>query len=129
MRNRALFNEKSATHSFRQIRYYIATVDAGKLSLAAANLNVSQSAITSAIKSLEGELEAHLFERHSNGVSLTYEGHRSLQHAQNIVAAVSEATRAPRRSGPNVTGEIRAFYEYLGLTFNGSGHGFVNSDR
>ncbi len=129
MKNRALLYGKSATLSFRQISYFIATVDAGKLSLSAANLNVSQSAITSAIRSLEGELKARFFDRHSNGVSLTYEGHRFLLHAQNIVAAVSEATRAPRRSVPNVTGEIRAFYEYLGLTFNGSGHGFVNSDR
>ena len=40
--------------SFRQISYFIATADAGKLSLAAANLNISQSAITSAIKSLKG---------------------------------------------------------------------------
>lgn len=103
--------------SFRQIRYFIATADAGKLSLAAANLNISQSAITSAIKSLEGELEARLFERHSNGVSLTYEGHQFLQHAQNIAAAVSEATQAPRRSGPNVTGEIRA-----GVTYTVAGY-------
>ena len=53
--------------SFRQIRYFIATADAGKVSLAAANLNVSQSAVTAAIKALEEELEARLFERHLAG--------------------------------------------------------------
>ena len=103
--------------SFRQIRYFVATAEAGKISLAAANLNVSQSAITSAIKSLEKELEWRLFERHSNGVSLTYEGHKFLQHAQNIVAAVSEATRAPRRSGQSVDGEVR-----VGLTYTVAGY-------
>jgi len=103
--------------SFRQIRYFIATADAGKVSLAAANLNVSQSAVTAAIKALEDELEARLFERHSNGVTLTYEGHQFLQHAQNIVAAVSEATRAPRRSGRSVEGEIR-----IGLTYTVAGY-------
>lgn len=103
--------------SFRQIRYFIATADAGKVSLAAANLNVSQSAVTAAIKALEEELESRLFERHSNGVSLTYEGHHFLQHAQNIVAAVSEATRAPRRSGRTVEGEIR-----VGLTYTVAGY-------
>ena len=56
--------------SFRQIRYFIATADAGKVSLAAANLNVSQSAISAAIKGLEDELETHLFERHASGVTL-----------------------------------------------------------
>ena len=103
--------------SFRQIRYFIATADAGKVSLAAANLNVSQSAVSAAIKGLEDELETHLFERHASGVTLTYEGHQFLQHAQNIVAAVSEATRAPRRSGRNVKGEIA-----VGVTYTVAGY-------
>ncbi len=103
--------------SFRQINYFMAAVDAGKISLAATNLNVSQSAITTAIKALEAELEVRLFTRHSFGVTLTYEGHRFLQHAQNIVAAVSEATRATRRTGRNVEGEIR-----VGLSFTVAGY-------
>lgn len=103
--------------SFRQVRYFVATVDAGQISAAAADLNVSQSAVTAAIKALEGELETRLFDRHSNGVSLTYEGHQFLQHAHNIVAAVSEATRAPRRSGPSVTGTIRC-----GVTYTVAGY-------
>lgn len=103
--------------SFRQVRYFIATVDAGKISLAAANIGVSQSAITTAIKSLEHELELRLFERHASGVSLTYEGHQFLPHARNIVAAVSEATRSPRRSGAHVTGEVR-----VGLTYTVAGY-------
>ena len=103
--------------SFRQIRYFIATAEAAKISLAAANLNVSQSAITAAIKTLEHDLEVRLFERHSNGVSLTYDGHQFLQGARNIVAAISEATRAPRRSGPGVEGVIR-----VGLSFTVAGY-------
>lgn len=103
--------------SFRQVRYFLATADAGKISLAAANLNVSQSAITAAIKALEGELEARLFDRHASGVTLTYEGHQFLQHAHNIVAAVSEATRAPRRAGAHVAGEIR-----VGVTYTVAGY-------
>ena len=103
--------------TFRQVRYFIATAEAGKVSLAAANLNVSQSAITSAIKALEDELGSRLFERRSNGVSLTYEGHQFLQHAHNIVAAVSEATRAPRRTSENVSGIIE-----VGVTYTVAGY-------
>ena len=103
--------------SLRQIRYFIATADAGQVSLAAANLNVSQSAVTAAIKALEGELEARLFERHSNGVTLTYEGHQFMQHAQNIIAAVTEAMRAPRRPGRDVEGKIS-----VGLTYTVAGY-------
>jgi len=98
--------------SFRQVRYFIATAEAGKVSLAGANLNVSQSAITAAIKSLERELGARLLRRHSNGMSLTYEGHQFLQHARNIEAAVSEATRSTWRSGDDVVGEIDVAVTY-----------------
>lgn len=103
--------------SLRQVRYFIATADAGQVSAAAANLNVSQSAVTAGIKALETELESRLFDRHSNGVSLTYEGHQFLQHAHNIVAAVAEAIRAPRRSGSNVTGTIQC-----GVTYTVAGY-------
>jgi DNA-binding transcriptional LysR family regulator len=103
--------------SLRQIRYFIATADAGQVSLAAANLSVSQSAVTAAIKALEGELETRLFERHSNGVTLTYEGHQFMQHAENIIAAVTEAMRALRRSGRDVEGNIR-----IGLSYTVAGY-------
>ncbi len=98
--------------SFRQVRYFIAVADAAKISSAAADLNVSQSAVTAAIKALEDELEARLFERHPSGVTLTYEGHQFLQHARSIEATVSEATRALRRTGSAETGEVR-----VGLTY------------
>ena len=103
--------------SLRQIRYFIATAGTGKVSVAAADLNVSQSAVSAAIKGLEDELEAELFERHANGVTLTYEGHQFLQHAQNIAAAVSEATRALRRSGKGVEGEVA-----VGVTYTVAGY-------
>ncbi len=103
--------------TFRQVRYFIATANAGKVSVAAADLHVSQSAVSAAIKELESNLEAQLFERHANGVTLTYEGHQFMQHAHNIVAAVSEATRAPRRSGRNVEGEVA-----VGVTYTVAGY-------
>ena len=103
--------------SFRQVRYFIAAADAGKVSLAAANLYVSQSAVSTAIKSLEDELGVSLFERHSNGITLTYEGHQFLQHAQNITAAVSEAARTSRKSGKDITGEVS-----VGVTYTVAGY-------
>ena len=38
--------------SLRQIRYFVAAADAGQISKAAIGLNVSQSAVTAAVKSL-----------------------------------------------------------------------------
>ena len=98
--------------SLRQIRYFIATANAGQVSRAAMDINVSQSAITTAIKSLEEMIGAPLFERHSSGVSLTYEGNLFLDHARHIVESVEEAVRIPRRIRENVKGSINIAVSY-----------------
>ena len=55
--------------SLRQIRYFIAVANAGQVSRAAKELNVSQSALTTAIKQLEETIGTPLFVRHSGGMS------------------------------------------------------------
>ncbi|MCY4148497.1 MAG: LysR family transcriptional regulator [Gammaproteobacteria bacterium] len=92
--------------TFRQIRYFIATVEQGKVSSAAAELNVSQSAVSAAIKDLEEELGYRLFTRKAYGVALTFQGHQFFQHARNILAAVSEAVNAPHEPSEGVEGDI-----------------------
>ena len=103
--------------SLRQVRYFVAAAETGQVSQAAVDLNVSQSAVTAAIKGLETELETKLFDRHSNGVTLTYEGHQFLQHARNIVAAVNQATRAPYDSRATISGVLR-----VGVTYTVAGY-------
>lgn len=98
--------------SLRQIRYFIATANAGQVSRAAMDINVSQSAITTAIKSLETIIGAPLFERHAAGVSLTYEGNHFLDHARHIVESVEEAVRIPRRIREDVKGSINLAVTY-----------------
>ncbi len=98
--------------SLRYIRYFIATVEAGKVSQAASTLGVSQSAVTEAIKALEREIGVKFFRRHPKGVSLTIEGSQFLQHARNIIAAVADATRAPRRTPSEVTGRFSLAVTY-----------------
>ncbi len=75
-------------------------------------LNVSQSAVTAAIKGLEELLEVRLFERLPNGVSLTYEGHQFLAHARHIAAAVDEAVQFPRRANESLEGIVRLAVSY-----------------
>jgi len=98
--------------TLRQVRYFIATADAGKVSQAAAEMNVSQSTVTTAIKELEKELGTRLFERRSNGLDLTYEGHRFLQHAHQIVAAVAEAQRMSKSLSRETKGRIHVAVTY-----------------
>jgi DNA-binding transcriptional LysR family regulator len=85
------------TLTFRQVRHFIATAETGRVSAAAAALNVTQSTVTASIKALEAELGRKLFDRHSNGVSLTSDGQQFLQRARAIEASVSDAMRGPHR--------------------------------
>ena len=109
--------EKVMPISLRQIRYFVAVADCGKISAAAANLSVSPSAISAAVSALEQELGAPLFERRHGGVDLTSEGHQFLRRAQNILTAVSEAMRGFRRSGRTLGGEVR-----VGVTYTVAGY-------
>ena len=79
--------------SLRQIRYFIATAEAGQVSQAAVNLSISQSAVTTAIKDLEETVGAGLFERTPHGMELTSAGRRFLSQAYEILQKVEEATQ------------------------------------
>jgi DNA-binding transcriptional LysR family regulator len=103
--------------SFRQIRYFIAAADSGQISRAAMDLNVSQSAITNAIKNLEETVGTTLFDRHASGVTLTYEGNLFLDHARHIVKSVDDAIRLPRRVRENVSGPLN-----LAMTYTVAGY-------
>lgn len=103
--------------SLKQIRYFTAAAEAGQVSQAAVELNVSQSAVTAAIQQLENTLDIRLFDRLPGGVSLTAEGARFLQHARNVMAAVEEAMRVPRSANSRATGRVR-----VGLTYTVAGY-------
>lgn len=98
--------------SLKQLRCFIAAAEAGQISKAASNINASQSAVTSAIKSLEEIVKTTLLERHPDGVKLTFEGSLFLEHARHIVSAVEEAVLIPKRSQANTTGEFSLAVTY-----------------
>ncbi|MGV8986974.1 MAG: LysR family transcriptional regulator [Cypionkella sp.] len=105
------------TLTLKQMRYFIAAADAGQISHAAMELNISQSAVTTAIQGLEALLGVRLLERTPSGVTLTLEGARFLDHARNIAAAVEDALRLPLDEGRQVTGKLR-----LGTTYTVAGY-------
>lgn len=106
--------------SFKQLRYFRATAEAGKVSGAAAQLGISQSAITLAIKELEAQLGVTLFERRPTGVTLTREGQHFLAHARNIETAVDDAMADMHPERADVTGIVR-----LGMTNASAGYFMV----
>jgi len=86
--------------TFRQLQYFVAVAEQGSVSRAAQNLSISQSAVTEAIKDLEGDLGVSLFERHSRGLAITHKGQQFLRHATKILADVSDARRSFSTAGP-----------------------------
>ncbi len=103
--------------TLKQLRYFLAAAETGQISLAAMELNISQSAITTAIQGLEIQLGVRLLDRNSQGVVPTIEGARFLNHARNITAAVEDAARLPLGEGRQVTGRLR-----LGTTYTVAGY-------
>lgn len=93
--------------TLRQIRYFLAAAETGQFSAAAAQVHVTQTAITSAIRELEQAVGLALFERHhASGVSLTADGQRFMQHALAITSAVNAAMANPGTLPKAVAGVV-----------------------
>lgn len=94
--------------SLKQIQYFLAAAETGQFSAAALKVHVTQTAITAAIKDLEGSLGVTLFLRHhASGVSLTVDGQKFLHHAYAITAAVNSALHDPGLMRQDIRGKVR----------------------
>jgi len=81
--------------TLRQVRYFVATAEIGQISQAAIHLNISQSAVTTAIKELEAMLGVLLFQRSPQGMNLTEAGRHFLNRAYVILRSVDDALNSP----------------------------------
>lgn len=97
--------------TLRQIRYFIAVAETGSVTAAAADVNISQSAITEAVKALQAQLGVSLLERRARGVALTHQGHQFLRHARAIISAVADASLAVTNDPRSAEGHLN-----LGVT-------------
>lgn len=66
-----------------KVGYFQKCAEEESLSAAAIRIGISQSALSTAIKSLEAELGLSLFERHADGISLTPQGRVLLTNLKN----------------------------------------------
>jgi DNA-binding transcriptional LysR family regulator len=69
------------TYNLQQLHAFATIVSAGSLGRAAETLHVTQPALSRAIRRLEEQVGAPLFERHSRGMHLTAVGEALLPHA------------------------------------------------
>lgn len=82
------------------LRYFLAVVDQGNFSRAAAACRVSQPTLSAGIAKLETAVETQLFIRSNQRVQLTESGTRFLIHARRIERAFNEALQAVGGSSP-----------------------------
>ena len=95
----------------RHLRYFAAVADTCHFGQAAEQLHVAQPALSYAIRQLEAELDATLFNRTTRQVSLTPAGEFLRAEATRILAGVDDAERGVRRIAAGRSGVVR-----LGLT-------------
>lgn len=101
--------------SLRQVKYFVAAAEIGQVSQAAIYLNISQSAVTTAIQELERILKAQLFVRTPQGMALTDSGRHFLNHAYTILGAVEDAINDPAPTNQiNGTLNIAASFTIIG---------------
>jgi LysR family transcriptional regulator, transcriptional activator of nhaA len=76
--------------NYHHLRYFHAIARDGTLTGAARRLNVSQSALSAQLRSLEQALGCPLFDREHKGLVLTEEGRMALDYAETIFQAGDE---------------------------------------
>ena len=73
-----------------KLKIFHAVAVAGSVTSATINLNLSQSAISRQIQSLEDDLKVKLFERHARGLTLTENGEYLFKTAHEVIAKLKE---------------------------------------
>jgi DNA-binding transcriptional LysR family regulator len=78
------------------VRTYVAVVDAGQFQQAAADLSITQQAVSKRIAALEQDLGVRLFTRTARGAQLTIDGQAFLPHARDLLQAEARAAASVR---------------------------------
>lgn len=91
----------------RQLRYFVAAVDARSITRAAHQLHLVQSALSHQIANLEQELNAPLLVRSRSGVVPTEAGLLLYRHAQAALKNVEAARQAIFTVGNDVRGAVK----------------------
>jgi len=86
-----------------KLKIFHAVAESGNFTKATFALNLSQSAISRQIQSLENELKTQLFERHARGLSLTENGEYLFKTAHEVISKLKdvESTLMDKKDKPS----------------------------
>lgn len=90
-----------------QLRYFLAIVDEGTFTAAAQAVHISQSGISTQLRTLERELGVDLVDRTSRRVHLTPAGERLVPSARAVTTAADDLRAAASDIRGLVTGSVR----------------------
>jgi DNA-binding transcriptional LysR family regulator len=93
--------------TLRALECFVATVEAGSITSAAARLHLSQPALSHQIAALEHELGSPLLQRLPRGIRPTSAGREVLRHAQDALEAADRVVRAGRAVSALDEGQLR----------------------
>lgn len=90
-----------------QLRYFLVAAERGSMTAASAELNIAQSAVSTAIHNLEHDLRVQLFiRRRGRGLILTPAGERLQHQARELLARAREVEGEARGSGEILSGPV-----------------------
>jgi len=90
----------------RQLRYFIAVAEEGRIVRAAERLGMQQPPLSQQIKAIEQELGVQLFRRRPRGVELTDAGRTFLANARTMLAHLDHTFETTRRTARGEEGRI-----------------------
>jgi DNA-binding transcriptional LysR family regulator len=90
----------------RQLRYFVAVVQEGQMTRAAARLQLAQPALSQAIARLEAQVGVRLLDRNPRGVTATAAGEAFLEKAQATLTAVDEVHATARSWAREESGRL-----------------------
>ncbi len=97
----------------RHLEYFLAVAEAGSFTRAAARLTIAQPSLSHAVRLLERELGADLFERGGRGVRLTPAGEALVAPARRTLRSFTLAAGAVRGASDTGYGRVRVITNTL----------------
>ena len=99
---------------WNKLKIFHAVAEAGNFTKATYALNLSQSAISRQIQSLEQELKTQLFERHARGLSLTENGEYLFKTAREVISKLKdvESTLIDKKDKPSGKLTVTTFVSF-----------------
>jgi DNA-binding transcriptional LysR family regulator len=98
---------EDAEVELRHLRYFIAVAEELHFARAAEKLHIEQSPLSRAIKDLEYDLDAQLFERTTRSTRLTWAGQVFMDEAKRVLSTLEQAKASVKAAATGYRGTLR----------------------